>query len=223
MCVVNFISPFSQLQGVECWGGMAWSAGTGRWTLLGRGDSFFVSLVLLVLVLLYYSTFACDSASELERWARLPFRDFPALTYFLFFGTCHFWEHVPCFFASVGTYSGSLFLFFLSVILELVTTEIIFFALKSSTRRDWIEVRTVFNVKTTTTTTNYSLLDHEKLVHYSQELRWWTPYVVLDLGVQKKELYGSVRLHFLSKLLVTHCYLQRRTSTRPTAAATTVV
>ena len=60
------------------------------------------SLVLLVLVLLYYSTFACDSASELERWARLPFRGFPALTYFLFFGTCHFWEHDTCFFPSVG-------------------------------------------------------------------------------------------------------------------------
>ena len=42
------------------------------------------SLFLLVVVLLFI-IFVCDSASELERWALIPFGGFPALTCFLFF------------------------------------------------------------------------------------------------------------------------------------------
>ena len=73
------------------------------------------------------------------------------------------------FLASVGLSLG-LFLFyfiFLHLILGwLVTTEIRFFALKSKKEKGtyWIEVRTVFNVKTTTTATTPTrpgcIIDH---------------------------------------------------------------
>ena len=73
VCVVNFVLPLSQLQGVE-WG---WPGrrepDDERTPRLRRGGGIasFSNLVLLVLVLLYIIVyFVCDSASELERWAR---------------------------------------------------------------------------------------------------------------------------------------------------------
>ena len=52
----------------------------------GGGVATSSSLVLLVLILYYIVHFVCDSASELERWALLPFGGgFPALTCFLLF------------------------------------------------------------------------------------------------------------------------------------------
>ena len=75
-----------------------------------------------------------------------PLLVFPNL---LLLGTCNIFYRKCWYFLWV------LFLFiFLYLILgELVTTEIRFFTLKRKERRYWIEVRTVFNVKTTATTT----------------------------------------------------------------------
>ena len=69
------------------------------------------------------------------------------LNLFLFRNLLHIFSQV------LGTFSGSFFLFFLYLILcWLVTTESRFFALKRVVRkrRYWIEVKMVFNVKTTT-------------------------------------------------------------------------
>ena len=89
------------------------------------------SLVLLGLVLLYILLivyFVCDSASELERWALLPFRGFPALTCFLLFCTFYFFRTLLHIFSEVLGLSLGLFLFIFYVP---GTTEIRFFALKS--------------------------------------------------------------------------------------------
>ena len=80
----------------------------------------------------------CDSASELERWAILPFGGFPALTSLLFFSELVSFRNVAFFFfACVGTFSGSFFILF----------SFRFFAVKSKKEKvlfplDWGMLRT---------------------------------------------------------------------------------
>ena len=91
--------------------------------------------------------FVCDSASELERWALLPFLSFPAL--FVFLNLCYCLEPVPYFFACVGTFSGS-FLFFSVPYFGLACDHRNSFLCLEEyqvrKRMYWIEIRTVLNL-----------------------------------------------------------------------------
>ena len=77
----------------------------------GGGIASSSSLVLLVLVRLY-NRFVCDAASELERWALLPFRGFPALTPASCFSELAVFTKLLHIFSQVLGLSPGLFYFF---------------------------------------------------------------------------------------------------------------
>ena len=90
VCVVNFVFALSQLQCLV-WGWPSRREPDDEHSLAsqGRGDIFLFKISFYVYCIgtpipgiLY---FVFDSASELERWALLPFWDSPALACFLSF------------------------------------------------------------------------------------------------------------------------------------------